>query len=203
MNLKLINNEHREEALDKWRHYKKVSNANHSDEVARTLKEVYNQVKLGRKLIDIAQVIPKGGIRKVTYRGGENWGVPNLAIAPARYTSIQCDYRMNGDLRFHDINGWKETKADVKITGMPTYDWDDGVKWRSKELQTNVPKIPPGLWNKKLTDSHYILWEVDQWDLKVASKDPFLLYRVSKNIFSVLLEWELSDIEQIIMQEFL
>jgi len=61
-------------------------------------------------------------------------------------------------------------------------------------LSTPVPQIPAEHVPKGALKNYYILWEVDNWTQQVT-RDPLLLRRLSKNMFTILAEWNLSDLE--------
>jgi len=48
--------------------------------------------------------------------------------------------------------------------------------------------------------NYYILWESKEWEDLPETKDPFLLKRLSENLFVILGSWDLTDLEQSIIR---
>lgn len=181
-------------ALQKWREYKEAAKQS-ANPIYKDLQKVYNQMKTGKKVIDIFKVIQKGGIHESYH--------PKLAIAKASAKKILCKYRESGTVSYcHDLNAWRETKEDVVLpTCLPpipktifTSTWQNELK-----LKAPVPPIPPKYLPKILTDDYYILWEVDVWEM-VPPTDPWLLKRVTENHFVLLAGWDLTPLEKSVMR---
>jgi hypothetical protein len=179
-------------ASDKWHQYNKPFKET-GKSIYKDLGKVYGQVRRGRKIIDINKVMVKAGNRKTAE--------PRLAIALASEKKVRCMYSTKGEAIFlpEGISTWKEReKYSVKVTGMPTFSWQDKNQWKNYECVAPVPLIPPRLLPKKLTDAHYILWEVDVWEM-VPPTDPYLLERITSNVFVILAGWDLTEIEKMAM----
>jgi hypothetical protein len=67
------------------------------------------------------------------------------------------------------------------------------------KLEAPVPLVPAKFLPKNLTDDYYTLWEVDVWK-RVAPTDPYLLKRITNNIFVVLAGWDLTPLEKSVME---
>lgn len=67
-----------------------------------------------------------------------------------------------------------------------------------------VPMVPPDVLGERALDQHWILWEVEQWAPRIigarADRDPFLLKRISADLYAVVGEWDLTDLERAVMQ---
>lgn len=189
--------EERKIALEKWREYKAAEKQS-SNPLYKDLKKVYNQIKGGRKIIDIFQAIKQGGIHSNHH--------PKLAVAMATSKKIECCYYQNGNVHYNNpgIN-WKiREHKDVQLNAcLPEYKFQttgNGIEsWRHLRLEAPVPLIPPKHLPKVLTDDYYILWEVDEWKM-VPPTDPWLLRRITKTLFVVLAGWDLTEIEKSVMQ---
>lgn len=178
----------------KWREYVALAKKNPKDQMIKEMRNVYNHAKRGHKLIDIRTAMKAGGIKWVMHNDNR-WQVPNLAICPATAKTVICNYLMNGTLRFQD--SYRSKRSDIKLDNIvESYTWSDGSTYRSKELTALVPIVPKTIWRKPLQNDHYIIWEVDKWTTKEASLDPALLKRLSKFVFVVLAEWELTPLEK-------
>lgn len=181
--------ETKEAAAAKWHEYAQAFKKTR-DPIYGDLKKVYNQIKNGNVVIDIFTAIQGGGVRE----GNQ----PNLAIAKAVGKKVFCRYYGDGSVNFCNGDEWKRPmKADVVLKKcLPAWNkkWDGA----SVRLQAPVPIIPPRLRPAILTDDYYILWEVDTWT-PLPSRDPYLLKRITSNLFVVCAAWDLTDIEMAVM----
>lgn len=180
--------ETKEKATELWREYTAAART-FKDPVYADLQKIYNQVKGGRKVIDIGKVIAKGGVH-------ENFH-PRLAIAKATNKLITCHYYQDGTVKYlNGAPGWnlKEFASDVTLKEcLPKFTMKS--QWDKLALKAPVPIIPAKLRPAKLTDDYYILWEVDVWQM-IPPTDPYLLRRITKNMFVVLAGWDLTEIEK-------
>jgi hypothetical protein len=180
----------KKEAHAKWREYRNAEKTS-KDPIYTDLKKMYWQMKHGLSLIDIGQVIQAGGVIKA--------GHPKLAVCRATGKKVECTYNRDGDVTYVDnLSGWRDKTASINIKGIfPKVTFSN--TWQSSHrLEAPVPLIPPKHLPKKLTSNHYILWEVDEWKM-IPPTDPYLLYRVTKNIFAVLRQWDLTPVEKAAM----
>lgn len=191
------------QAVEKWREYVAAEKMYRKPEFT-DLKKVYNQIKCGRKIIDIFKIIQKGGCHN-------NNSHPKLAIAKASVKQVWCKYYPDGSVKFiNRTNSWGASPdalrmEDVDLKScLPEFDKKiipaNPQGWRPDhfQLMAPVPIIPPQYLPKKLTDDYYILWEVDEWKL-VPPTDPWLLKRITKTLFVVLAGWDLTPLEKAVM----
>jgi hypothetical protein len=188
----------REAAAEKWREYVAAEKMYRKPEYT-DMKKVYNQIKSGRKVIDIFKVIQRGGIRANHH--------PVLAIAQAKTKVVYCRYDHKGRIYYVNRKAyWSNStanpiKGDVDLPGcLPTYDRKSvtGETYGILNLSAPVPPIPPMHMPKLLTDDYYILWEVDEWTMAPPT-DPWLLRRITKTLFVVVAGWDLTEIEKSVM----
>lgn len=187
--------EEREAAKAKWREYSKAARES-NDKVYSDLAKTYNQLKCGRKVIDIQKVISAGGIH-------ENFH-PKLAICKVTTKDVFCFYNDSGRVRFvNRPNSYALTKKeDIEIHNcLPAIPrtlfketWQHDIS-----LKAPRPLIPPSLLPKKLTDDYYVLWEVDKWE-NIPPVDPYLLRRITPNMFVVVAGWDLTPLERAVMK---
>ncbi len=173
------------------------------DEGVKILKEAYYHAKKGRKVIDIYQAMQSAGLDK------DGW--PNLAICRADGKEACYQRRAKGGGLFHhvDLNHWqtrggnrnsvfipKETFMDLPITHYETHS--------ANHRYAIVPTIPAVHYPDGQLERYYILWEVEKWHEKttipVPPVDPFLLKRLSRNLFAVLAEWDLTELERAVIR---
>lgn len=181
-------------ATELWHEYKAAAKA-YKDPVYADLQKIYNQVKNGNKVVDIGKVIAKGGVH-------ENFH-PKLAIAKATNKQVWCRYRESGTVEYYNQNNYWLRACDISIVKclpqipkekLPKVSWGRGYDDEFK-LTAPIPIIPAKLRPKTLTDDYYILWEVDVWQM-IPPTDPYLLRRITKNMFVVLAGWDLTEIEK-------
>jgi hypothetical protein len=180
----------KENAHAKWREYLQAAKET-KDPLYFDLKRMYWQIKKGKILIDIAKIIKAGGVIKPGY--------PHLAICRAEGKKVRCDYFTDGTVQFKDdLSSWKDKDAVVHIkTALPSITFNQA--WRgSHSLEAPVPMIPPKLRPKILGKEHFILWEVEAWEM-LPPTDPYLLRRITKTVFAVLAQWDLTPLERAAM----
>ena len=190
----------------KWRQYREGEKATKGKEPIYTdLKKMYWQIMRGKVLCDITEVIKAGGVH-------ENFH-PKLAVARADTKVVRCRYDQRGNCRFRTetSNRWREdgfaSDVNVILPEIPKEHlrywntWPTQPRWdfRSQfDLEAPVPLIPPAHRPAQLTDEYYILWEVEVWKM-VPPTDPYLLRRITKNIFAVEAQWDLTPLEKAAM----
>lgn len=179
-------------ATAKWHEYKNAEKQS-TNPLYKDLRKVYNQIKSGRKMIDIFKAIQAGGVHENHH--------PKLAVAMASSKKIKCLRYQDGTVEFNNPNiRWQlSDRFDVTLNAcLPKFSYTDNNKFRRMDLEAPVPLIPPKYLPKTLTDDYYILWEVDEWKM-VPPTDPWLLKRVTKSLFVVLAGWDLTELEKSVM----
>lgn len=132
-------------------------------------------------------------------------GRPKLAIARADQTQVKYEARHDVESFDAQFNRWRGRKPRDTHIVVP----------RSQHTPSSVtgvtgfalvPMVPPDARKNHALDTHCILWEVEQWADRAigtqADRDPYLLRRLSPDLFAVIEEWELTDIERAIMAGF-
>jgi hypothetical protein len=61
-----------------------------------------------------------------------------------------------------------------------------------------VPLIPPQFRPADAYANYHVLWEVETWT-RIAPKDPLLLRRVTGQIYVIVAQWNLTELERLIM----
>lgn len=137
------------------------------------MRAAYRAMSLGQRVIVLSSALRKAGFNAE--------GLPVLAVAQAHWE--WCNYYCNGETsRFYD--GACEMK--FQLGGK--------VAWNRRAL---VPPIPPRFRPEKLYDYH-VLWEAE-WQ-KAPPEDPILLKKVSDNVYVVLAQWNLTDVERAVLE---
>lgn len=161
------------------------------------LKKVYHALKNGKKVVDIFEAFKITGINEKNE--------PKLAIAPANLKTVFFFKQSNGAGMFAKENS-RWSRDSVGNVELPNATF--GEHWASDEknnilndnLQTNVPMVPAHLLPAGSLGNFHILWEVNEWLPIAKAVDPFLLKRINLNTFIVLAEWDLTEVEQIVMR---
>jgi len=188
-----------EEARRMWRQYKKATRMHPEDQHAEDMRAIYNQLKGGRKIIDIVKVMKKAGLKRNKH--------PRLAIARADFSTVEFRFFENGDLVFYslNLNEWGQLrKRDVWLPGaFAKCDWLSDRKYNERLHMgmagiggvTICPAIPADIRPKGSLGRYYILWEVEKWK-PIPPRDPYLLRRLTPTMFVVLAGWELTELER-------
>ncbi len=172
--------------------------------------QVYRALERGKKVISVNLAMETAGINKD--------GSPVLAIANA--TARWCWFvRAAGRIYDRGAGGWNHP-ASAFVS-----DWSVNPGWRNRilcaeratkgtrfrflqdffpvylpdELQARVPMVPPGKMPRKnaAMENYVILWEAD-W--QKAPRDPLLLKRITREYFTVEAEWDLTDVERMLLE---
>ncbi len=171
------------------------------------IKKVYYSLSKGNKVIDIFDAFKKTGVNEE--------GEPKLAICQANAKTVFFQKQSLGSSQFADKEfGWdKHSWAKDIILPSGTFpDWKsriinykDGSTGTGniirEKIKTGVPIIPAQLLPEGKLENFYILWEVKDWQEAIPPKgDPYLLKRISTNLFSVLAEWDVTEIERAVLR---
>lgn len=130
-------------------------------------------------------------------------GRPRLAIARSDRKQVHVSRRGQGRVRFDTRSVWSwrnpdrfpELWLDIEWTGQAR----DGYA-----LVPIIPadvraKIPLGVADRDCQ----ILWEVEQWSDRAlgaqADRDPYLLRHLGGDLYVVLAEWDLTELERAVM----
>jgi hypothetical protein len=194
--------EAKHEALRKWRYYVEAEKKDPKNKLYTTLKKYYHALRNGKTLVDIYPVIRAGG--RHTPDAGNSRGWPKLAIAPASAKRICCEMRTDGTTVYEPQRNNTPKSLRVYLDKLFTegVTFSDSSRW-SSWVQAPVPMIPPHCLPKEgLNERHFILWEVARWE-PMPPEDPYLLQRISHNVFSIEAQWDLTEVERLAMQQFL
>jgi hypothetical protein len=191
-------------AEQKYKEYLEAAKTRQSREY-NALRRVYYALKKGYKVIDIYQAFND--------TGKDEYDRPKLAIVRADAKQVYFAKEAEGAGRFtkYDPDDWRERKfaGEVYLPESTFESWKvknsnlSVAAWANifeDKLVTNVPIIPAHIPTPKSLDKYYILFEVDKWSKFAPVKDPYLLERINSNTFLVLAEWNVTDVEAIVMR---
>ncbi len=182
----------KERALEEYNACKLAIKQHKTKEMVQ-LKKLYYHAFKGHKIMDIYEAFKFAGVNELKQ--------PKLAIARADMIEITFVKNARGGGRFaHNKFSYHQDSSDVilpeKIFGDFWVKPDESSFSLGQDLKSKVPMIPVSKRNKDLKN-YYILWEVEKWD--IVPKDPILLKRMTKNLFVIIDKWNLTKLEQAIM----
>lgn len=186
-------------AKQKYKEYIEAAKKQKSKEYS-ALRRAYRALSKGLKVIDIYQAFNDTGKKS---------DKPKLAIVRADSTEVFFTKQSNGAGKFsrHDPRNWRnhEIRSDVALPSETFEPWVGENPERpwvipNSELVTNVPIIPASVSVPKKLENYYILFEVKEWRNNATVRDPYLLERINDNTFVVLAEWDVTDVEAIVMR---
>lgn len=194
----------KEQAKEEWKKYCELLNKrkNKHYEHLKILKKTMYYAKQGKQFIDVYEVMKKAGLNSKNE--------PRLAIARADLNQVQFEKRDTGTGRFNMDLGWNKRswkdnvdlpQKTFKIEWERKLDSEGNITWELKEkiITAKVPVIPADLMPEGDLKNYYVLWEVKQWEQLPEPKDPFLLKRISENLFVILGAWDLTPLERSVM----
>lgn len=191
-----------EKAKDFYKEYKELLKERELEKKKEyeELKQAYYHISKGKKIINIFDAMKKAGKNEMDD--------PKLAICNANSQTVTFEKDNRGSGIFYGKNN-KFNQASIQIPSDIFEDWkiQEGrtgtSRWHIERqlLETGVPIVPPHLLPKGKLENYYILWEVETWkDLAPKKDDPFLLKRISPNLFAVLAEWDVTELESSIVE---
>ncbi|KKN80796.1 hypothetical protein LCGC14_0326020 [marine sediment metagenome] len=192
------------DARRKFAEYREVVSAGRGTAVDVELKKAYQQIGMGRTIISLNKAMESAGI--------DSSGHPVLAVAGA--TAKWVWFRWNAG-RMHDSDGrwWHEASAFVSDHAVnPGWNYGNysrgtktgtfrfpraffGIRVRDP-IRARVPIVPPALRPKGSLANYVLLWEAN-W--QEAPEDPYLLRRITQDLFVVLAQWDLTDVERSVL----
>jgi hypothetical protein len=191
----------RSKARELWREYKLHCKSKHTAE-DRGIMLGYRALAQGHSIIDLYDVF-----RNVP---ADAKGLPKLAIGRAHW--INCHYDRDWPLhsakfcqdRFRpsrDKHGFKLISIPSSVmpaTASRYYTGNDGKNYqrRDGDGRAIVPIIPANIRPKASLERYHILWEAD-WD--VVPRDPLLLRQLHGTLYAVLAQWDLTDLERMVL----
>lgn len=165
------------------------------------LEAAYRSVARGMRLLNISEVFTNCPL--------DDKGRPRLALMRADQRQVELSGR---DKR------WSDAGASFLFASTDThgrYNRRSGARDLNLRVMTQrepfwndrgyslVPLVPPEHRKSHSLNSHFILWEVEQWsDVAIRSipeRDPYLLRRIGGDLYAIVAEWDLTDIERAVM----
>ncbi len=175
------------------------------EEFNRSCAQAYEALAAGRKLLHLSKSFQLAGV-------DENHR-PRLAIAAADREQVFCRWRSSSPFALFSSSANFVTSPRSRRL-VRTVNMAVPHKRRHPKLDfaldvfgyALVPKVPADVRpvTGQLRD-WYVLWEVEQWFDRpqglTAPTDPLLLKHVAGELYAVLAEWDLTDVERAILEE--
>lgn len=193
-----------EEAEKAYKEYSELIKTR-SDGYLKVMKDCTYHLSKGRKIINIYDVIKKGGV------DGENHE-PRLAIGRADWGEVVFSKREGGAGTFSDDEvSWRRERKDAIHIPIETFkEWEPNDPKRDffspirRFIDTPIPNIPHQLTPKGKLNNYYILFEAETWTERSGrgrvGDDPMLLKRLSENMFVVLGVWDMTPLEKAVLE---
>jgi hypothetical protein len=174
-----------DQAQAKLEAYRQQLRRRADDEYEQAVKG-YAELAAGRSLLDLTEVFRETGL-------GEDH-LPRLAIARADRKQVKCENR-NTDLIFD--TRMNNVVSDTLRIVIPCE--TNAQKWYSGYAM--VPMVPADVRPNGNLRDFFVLWEVEKWERypRIPPRDPYLLKRVGGDLYVVVAEWDLTELERAIM----
>jgi hypothetical protein len=166
----------------------------------------YREMAKGARIINVATVMRNAGLNK-------HQKLPNLAIARASWEWCHILFELN-QLCFskhsHARHSWSGERRFLEPKNLETFARDlfgselSNSHWRNQNGfpdvrgKAAVPAIPAYLRPEGDLENYHILFEA-KWE-KVAPPDPILLKKIDGNMYTVVAQWDLTDIEKAVLE---
>lgn len=196
------------EARRQYRLYSEQAKRAEAPAYVKELRRAYWHLKKGKQVIDVLAALQTCGLNSE--------GNPLLALARAEHKTARFEKLQNGALIF-----WSHPEAQKSAE---TWDWKREHKvidtpagtfpeWRTasgpphygivnRRATAPIPIVPASILVRCRTadvSGLFILWEVEKWTPSPPS-DPILLMRLSKYLFVVIGQWDLTPLEKSIIR---
>lgn len=167
----------------------------HKQQQLKDLSACYYQLARGRAMIDVFQAFKAAGIK--------DYG-PALALCRADRTQLFLEKDRNGSAKFFGLSAGEIRPGRHPDFELPigSFQWpvESNGNWVYKQRgRTVVPLIPPQHLPQGALHNYHLLWEIDKWE-PVPPADPLLLKQITRNLFVVMAQWNLTAVEQAVMR---
>ena len=182
-----------EEATEQLSYINKIIT---KEKYVKDLQKVYESMAEGKKVIDLYEVFKEIGT--------DEKGLPKIAIARADRKVITLTSRGNFAYReFKELTSFGYTRnrwVQKMDYSLPRDTFPNLIKFElGTRYETKVPIIPVKYYPQDSLINYYILWEVEDWErIETPPEDPLLLKKLTKNLFAIIAEWNLTPLEKAI-----
>ncbi len=186
----------REEARNEFEAYQSALRYK-SNEEYKALMQGYKALSKGHVLIDLQTAFDEAGT--------DDKDRPNLAIAQVNAKRVHVSL-FAGSCHFKwkitSTNSWGDNysnaKGNVIKIGLPKNNQRRNMN-DFNDLVTPVPLTPPKFLPNRVTNKHFVLWEVEEWE-EIPS-DPALLKHIGGDLYALLATWDLTPLEKAVLSK--
>ncbi|MFL5912736.1 MAG: hypothetical protein ACJ768_19495 [Gaiellaceae bacterium] len=165
-----------------------------ADEEAARVEAAYRQLAKGTPLLILADAIAAAP--------RDAQGRPRLAIARADRAQVKYLRWQQANTHTFDAHLGRRPPKDLVVrvplapNEPPIREWLEGFSL--------VPIVPPAVLGNRSLKTHFVLWEVEGWaDAAIKAlpdEDPYLLRRLDDDLWAVVGEWDLTEVERAVMR---
>lgn len=191
-----------QEARERLRHYRTGIHRKADAEWERAAV-AYEQLAEGTPLIVLSQAIQDAPF--------DAKGRPLLAVARADRRQVRVTFesgRAFYDTLSPNYSTWRTRSLRTARERFPDLSLPITLNRDITAASTGfalVPMVPPNVLGRRALNEHFILWDVQMWaDSRIGATpdiDPYLLQRVADDLFAVVGEWDLTDVERAVMRD--
>lgn len=178
-----------------------------NDDELRAVAEGLKWMARGRAVINLSEAIRGGGLFPS--------GLPKLAICRSDETRVEFEWRPHSSAGTYRLarrgrrRGRPPQNNEVVVEFGARHgktQWDEHWKAHVGVTLTGsamVPLVPPAALKEAHTGTSalgrfFTLWEVEKWE-PVPPRDPMLLQHLGGELYVVLAQWDLTDIERAVI----
>lgn len=184
-----------ERRLEEYRRHRRTA----ADTEYQRARDAYAELAKGTPLLTLSSAI--GNAPR------DEKGRPRLAIARAdrRQVHFFRDYYERRRWLFNTLAARADSRqARLRLTDLAiAVEAPADAPTDPRDGFALVPIVPPAVLGNRSLKAHFILWEVEAWaDSRIGASpdvDPYLLRRIADDLFAVVGEWELTDVERMVM----
>lgn len=165
------------------------------DRTDEVLVKTYRELAKGNMIVNVRDAIVGAGVDEL-HR-------PKMAIARADAEHVWFERNVWSARRgsrfvsaFFTDNQKRTVANSYELPRYPFADCPEGCKLRHSRIRAMVPLIPPQFRPPHSLANYHILWDAEgTWEAE-PPVDPFLLKRISGDLFAVLAVWDLTELER-------
>lgn len=151
--------------------------------IDRLARKGLEAVKDGKQVVDLEDVIQRGGVWNDSGLG--RGSAPKLAIARADMVRCSFWWATSGSIRYRSWRIGRECRITLRGALSTRGSHASGT--------TIVPYLPPSVRPRKPRE-HFVLWEA-KWRMREPI-DPALLQHLAGNLYIIEATWELTEVER-------
>lgn len=153
----------------------------------------YQALAEGTPLINLTDAFSAAGLNEAK--------LPRLAIARADRRQVTLSISRDA-LRFSTLRRPRWGYSGSLMISVP-FSHPEKELWRYSDKYALIPMVPADVRPSGNLRDFFILWEVERWSdrplLAVPDYDPYLLRHIVGDLYAVVAEWDLTELERAVM----